>query len=551
MSKNGIQNAGVVIEAFGGIRPMAKKIDVAVTTVQGWKKRNVIPATRRDQILEAAQEHDIDLGDILGGAPVANENVSQAEEAPAEAPVAAVEVSEPEASDEQEGDVIPEEVVSASRDEAPKTAEEKVEAYHADSFDAKPSSAFKVTIILAIIVTLGFVAIAAYFWQKANEERAEAARIQALEEKISQMEQETEAEKQGFLGNIIPKDLSEQITKLQEQAETLQQDVTNAAKTAQETAKLAQEKTREIQEDVLAQDAGNLTQRMTALETHLQDITGQPVLSGMLNRVQGLQTSPEGSALLNDTVGELGALFEVLDIPSVGAAPDAAINDTLDVARSQSDALGATFSSVPKDDLKAAALLLVMSQLRESLNRDNDAFDSDLALLKKLVGEDSPELIAALDRLSPQASEGVLTPAGLSDELRTFAGDAVVASLSGEDVSVKERASARMNDIFQVEKNGELITGTDTQASLARADQLLQNGDIEGAIAAVEGLDGDAATAMAPWLNKATISLNAQKAKKIVADLIDGTVAGGTYINNKETGINIYVPPSAPATTAP
>ena len=43
-------DAARVIEAFGGIRPMAKKLGVAVTTVQGWKERNAIPIRRLDEL---------------------------------------------------------------------------------------------------------------------------------------------------------------------------------------------------------------------------------------------------------------------------------------------------------------------------------------------------------------------------------------------------------------------------------------------------------------------------------------------------------------------
>lgn len=55
-----------IIAAFGGIRPMAAKLGVAFTTVQGWKERDSIPAARRAQIEEAAKEHDIvlDRGDL-------------------------------------------------------------------------------------------------------------------------------------------------------------------------------------------------------------------------------------------------------------------------------------------------------------------------------------------------------------------------------------------------------------------------------------------------------------------------------------------------------
>ena len=50
-----------VIHQFGGIRPMAAKLDVPVTTVQGWKSRGRIPMNRRSAILEAARIHNVDL----------------------------------------------------------------------------------------------------------------------------------------------------------------------------------------------------------------------------------------------------------------------------------------------------------------------------------------------------------------------------------------------------------------------------------------------------------------------------------------------------------
>jgi hypothetical protein len=50
-----------LIQRFGGIRPMANKLEIPVTTVQGWKKRGVIPATRLADLRAAAQRHGIKL----------------------------------------------------------------------------------------------------------------------------------------------------------------------------------------------------------------------------------------------------------------------------------------------------------------------------------------------------------------------------------------------------------------------------------------------------------------------------------------------------------
>ena len=48
-----------IIDAFGGIRPMAAKLDMPVTTVQGWKKRGAIPAARHPDIVAAAARETI------------------------------------------------------------------------------------------------------------------------------------------------------------------------------------------------------------------------------------------------------------------------------------------------------------------------------------------------------------------------------------------------------------------------------------------------------------------------------------------------------------
>lgn len=50
-----------VIERFGGIRPMAHKLEIPVTTVQGWKKRGVIPSNRLNDLCSAARRHGIIL----------------------------------------------------------------------------------------------------------------------------------------------------------------------------------------------------------------------------------------------------------------------------------------------------------------------------------------------------------------------------------------------------------------------------------------------------------------------------------------------------------
>lgn len=53
--------AAVVIEKFGGIRPMASKMGLPPSTVQGWGEAGVIPSRRHPDILAKARELNIDL----------------------------------------------------------------------------------------------------------------------------------------------------------------------------------------------------------------------------------------------------------------------------------------------------------------------------------------------------------------------------------------------------------------------------------------------------------------------------------------------------------
>ena len=73
-----------LIQRFGGIRPMANKLEVPVTTVQGWKKRGAIPATRIADLRLAAQRHGIKLDETE------LEAVSRSDDRPAAPSVASV-----------------------------------------------------------------------------------------------------------------------------------------------------------------------------------------------------------------------------------------------------------------------------------------------------------------------------------------------------------------------------------------------------------------------------------------------------------------------------
>ena len=567
---NPIENASEVIERFGGIRPMAKKIEVAVTTVQGWKKRDVIPAGRREAVLQAAETYSIDLTDIMADAPAtndaANENVSDTQDDPhaddvqqAKAPSSVPPVR---AADNNQDAMKPVPSAKAKRDE-PVQLEDRLAAVE-EKVVGKNTWAM---IVLVVFVLLAVAAVLLLGRGSGNNEEDRLAALEARTqelagdvEDVAENVEAVEEEQKSFFGTIVPADMGEKFAGIQEQAGQAKEQLGEAV-----------EKAKVVSNDVLGEDAGTIEERAVKLEGHLQEITGSPVLAGVLSRVQAMTNDAGGQGQIDQVMLQLNAMVanmggqasgqtvqgDVTSQAQNAAENTASFEDQLDAARAMNPALENTFAGVPKQDLKAAAMLLAMTQFRSTLNRDNAAFEGDFDVLMGLVGEEDVALRASLEKLAPHAEQGVLTPAGLKNEFKTIAGDAVVASLTGEDVSLGDRTKARMNDLFQVEKDGELITGTETQAVVAKADTHLEQGDLAAAIATVQTLDGPAATSMSGWLKKAQATLAAQNAQSVLTKTInlkafglDGLTAatgevlpgdlGGGLTRNEETGINIY-----------
>lgn len=511
-----LENAEAIIEMFGGIRPMATKISVPVTTVQGWKKRNVIPGARREEILQAARQYGLDISKI-----------TQAEQRP----VQGSGVNIPKAIDSSDFTARnSERAREEARDEAP--AFIKPEPYVALKPDSTLESELvrserravtKSTAINLLLVVIATVSVVLLLLP-------ERQRIQALESDVSAIK-----EKQSFIRSLIPDDIEAKFAALQAQLTGYRPALSTALNEAQT-----------ISNDVLGPHAGSIEQRAHKLEGHVTDITGitPPAnFAELAARLQTLTESAHGQQQLNQSMAQLMTLLS-----GVPEEDPAQVEQALQTAPQQHPALAQTFAGIPPQDLKAAALLLGMTQFRSSLNRDNQPFEQDLALMKKLVGTNDPELAAAIDRLAPYAQQGVLTPSGLSQEFRGLAGDVVVASLQGDNVSIQEKAQARLGDMFHVEKNGEPVSGTPTQKTIAKTDKLLQEGNLEGAVAQMQTLDGPALVAAQPWLTKAQATLMAQKFKRMLTSAINVKSMGGAPIYNNggplpgARGLNLPAP---------
>lgn len=64
-----LRDAEAIVAAFGGVRPMASRLGIAATTIQGWKSRGRIPENRRQAVLDAVEADGIDLSGLLQDVP--------------------------------------------------------------------------------------------------------------------------------------------------------------------------------------------------------------------------------------------------------------------------------------------------------------------------------------------------------------------------------------------------------------------------------------------------------------------------------------------------
>ncbi len=503
-----LQNAGEIIERFGGIRPMAKKIEVAVTTIQGWKKRDIIPALRRETILQAARTHGVDLSDLLSGAP-----------SPPTPAIAAVQRGPKPVTVPLETPTTPlstPQTSLTSVSSVPKTERTPLPP-PARQMQGVPDRQIWILLALAFVILSAFIVL---LWPRNTKTPDQDVAT-------SQNTAPETDRPSSFLGTVLP-----EIPEIEKRAGAIGQSIGNAVTTAQE-----------LSGDILAQDSGTLEEHAQKLGQQMTALGQSPALADMLQRLNMWQNT--GNGLTQEAFSELGALLDGFN------SAHGALETQLESARAQSTVLGQAFEGVPTNDLKAAALLLGITQLRTTLDHDNTPFSEDLALLQKVVGPDNPELTSALERLAPQAEKGVLTPAGLANELKALTEEIVMASLNGENVSLTERTKAHMNTLFQVEKNGELITGTPVQATLSKAQKFLDSGDIDGAISTIRTLDGKAGRLAQPWLQQAQGALSAQKINALLSTVLKHspatrkTLGAPQYIQNDETGINLYKPDSA------
>jgi hypothetical protein len=128
------------------------------------------------------------------------------------------------------------------------------------------------------------------------------------------------------------------------------------------------------------------------------------------------------------------------------------------------------------------------------------------------LAEADEELARILDPLALQADRGVPTRVELNARFDETALAIAQASAGSGEGSWIDRALARLRSLVTVRPVGKDVEGDSADARLARAESRLAEGDFAAAVTELEGLDGAASDAAAPWLADARARIAAEEA---------------------------------------
>ncbi len=464
--------AVAVIGRFGGIRPMAQKLGIAVSTVQGWREREVIPKARHEQIRAAAAAGGIALPDEeLDAAGQRPESASAPDSpAPAEASAPKPEAPRPGATERADPESEPAEASKPAVRSSMATAAASGPRPGPATVAAKAGGGWLFGFVIGALVFLGGLGIAV-------------------------LSRETWLPLVGE-----PAVVAEPSPELLERLDALE-----TALSAQEGAAGAE----------FAAEIDRLRSALSRVEAEVgagasSSTKAQSTLSGLQSRLAGLDRRiaelSGGAAALADLRADVGQL----------AARLAEVEQRL-AALPQADPDAG--SALPP----RVAVVLATAQLRDALRRPSP-FERELASLAHLAADDA-ELSGVLDTLSPYAAAGIPTRERLRADFPQVARAVAAAGAGAGEEGWLAGVRRRLSDLVTVRPVGGDATGDSPGAVAARAEARVAAGDLAGALAELEQLSGRAAEAAAAWREAARARASAEDALRLLSGRIAGSLA--------------------------
>ena len=488
-----------VIALFGGVRPMAAKLEISASTIQGWKERDNIPEARHADILAAAEKHDIALDPSDLASP------RQADQEPDETTAAGPETPPPSA----ESDTSPSETKPASDTPVPEPSPEAPSATPPPSPPIPPTpvpppsghlgrrNARALTVAIVALV----VGIAGLIWAVVDGETegtsSLASRVAALEARpepqpvdLSGIESRLsalEAEVGSQSDASGTQDLVDQLSALSDQVAALEQAASGD------------------QSDALAQQIQALGDRISALEpltdrvAALEQADPSDQIAALSQQVQTLSdtltTLQATVSGLQESQATLRAALQALPTAEMLNNTSSSIDQRLSAFQTQIDQ---ALAIARQNTGQGPALVLAVSQLRDAVDSGAD-YASALAAVTSLASGDDT-LTQPLGVLSQHADTGVPTFDTLTEEFSAVA-DAIREAARPQAEGWFDSALNSVGSLVTVRRAPGENDGDDADAITARAEARVSAGNWTGAEQALSDLSGAPAQAAANWLS--------------------------------------------------
>ena len=547
---------------------MAHKLEVPVTTVQGWKKRAVIPEPRHAEIRQAAESHGIELdADVLrqaagqdeaapGAPPSQDAQEAASDSAPESAedratadaaqPDTAAE-SAPPLSDEPPPS-RPSPLSDTERSAAATAAAATVPVAPDQPSPARPQGgggwgAAMVAIaaaIIAILVPLWGPTVLPGLWAPADADAV-----------IAELEARGTMPDVGAAVAPVQADiaaLSERMDLLETAGGAAGDD--NPAAAARFQGLLDRVSALETAVGELSADPGEdpLEGRVAALEAAVVEASANRVdpvavdgLQTRLDEVAGeiaaLGASIESvSNAMPDVDGALAPVVSRLDAhdtgiaaaQSVAASAQSASDSVSGVVAGLSDRVAvveAVANRVAAGLDEEQALSIAFGQFREDVATDG-AFAVSYATLANLLTA-HPDLAETLAPLADRAASGIATRAALASQFPDLANEVLAADRTTAEPSDFEIIVENLQSLVTVRRAPDLSAGDRPSEILSRAEFHVRNGNLAEAIAEMASLEGRAAEAAASWVAEVQARLDADVALDAIGRIIIERLAAG------------------------
>ncbi|MBV6631506.1 MAG: hypothetical protein KI792_00590 [Alphaproteobacteria bacterium] len=490
-----------LIKLFGGIRPMATKLKIPVTTVQGWKKRQAIPANRHEEIAAGATKLEIELPADLLASTAPDEAADTAKKTKTAS--AAVSTTDKTASSSDKTDAAAKTDTKASskdaspaKDDDPAKARQAADEQNPSAIDrarevkeraaasrgetaARPADGSgtastastsntaapaKVRVVgskrASLAVLMSFAALGAIatqplwvndlysLWQKPAPGGNPSDRLNSMDTALTELTQD--------VIRLSGRGEGVQVEQLQQVIARIDQDIQQL-------------------EQSLAQGVASSGTGVTSTAP-----TANPQAIERLRRDIGRDLEP-----LASNIQDLNDRLDALEATDQAGVPARQVNTVL--------AAGTLLSAV----------------------RGSSPFPAELSALIRL-GPSDPAIGGAITTLEAHANSGVPTAQQLADSLADNAGAALKAIHMDEDASLLDRTLGQLQGLVTVRRAPGQVEGDDPAALLARAEDSLRAGNVRAALDLVGRLPTPATEALATWRGEAEARLDVEEASRII-----------------------------------